>query len=231
MIKSHLIKELEVFIKTTDFNKITDTNLDDAILNFLKKKNIKSTDLLIKFFPPKDTIYKIEGGRSPYDILVEGEIKGVPFKIFLNNKLGNIGGNTRNDTTTYSNLLRLYLGIQTQRLTDDLVIKKNLILDRVDGKEIVAYAIFAVDKNSQKFNLFYLEEIADDFYVNPRNHMFQVSYSPNLKKEILDYYDFVTLLITSSIKGLKSLIKKAKSEVLALESIKQVLIELKNGGK
>ncbi|MEO0221720.1 MAG: hypothetical protein ABIL27_08010, partial [candidate division WOR-3 bacterium] len=79
-----------------------------------------------------------------------------------------------NDVTTYNNLLRLYLGVSEQRLTSKVVINRNLIYKRVSGEEIVSYGIFVVDKYKNGANFFLLEEIQDEFYVNPIFFLYKV---------------------------------------------------------
>ncbi len=59
---------------------------------------------------PKDSIYRPQGGRTPYDLLLYGRIDGLPLTAFINNKYGRIRSGSKNDITTYNNLLRLYLG-------------------------------------------------------------------------------------------------------------------------
>jgi len=67
----------------------------------------------INFSEPRNDIYRFEGGRTPYDLLIFGKIDEKGFKIFLNNKLGDLESGARNDVTTYNNLLRLYLGVRS----------------------------------------------------------------------------------------------------------------------
>lgn len=222
-----LLKELKnifsyVFneLKNKEFNEKT---LDTKVLNLLKEFKIKRKNLEINFLKPQDTIYKAEAGRSPYDILCAGIIEKRNFKIFINNKLGNLKSNTRNDTTTYNNLLRLYLNITSQRLDSKMTFDKKIIYKRISGKEIVSYGMFIIDRKKTDSNFFLLEEISGSFYVNPRNNMFQVSYNPILKDPI-NYYSFINLLIDSIIKSLEKSINSIKTEINVLKIIKNELI-------
>lgn len=168
----------EIFIKEVFPNlkgkNLTDRNLDEEVYKFLKDYHIFERGLEINFSEPKDTIYKTEGGRTPYDLLCYGKVKGKDFNVFINNKLGDLKSSTRNDVTTYNNLLRLYLGVSEQRLTSKVVINRNLIYKRVSGEEIVSYGIFVVDKYKNGANFFLLEEIQDEFYVNPIFFLYKV---------------------------------------------------------
>jgi len=42
---------------------------------------ISPKDLQMEFSKPKDTIYSSESGRTPYDILCSGNIKGIKFAV------------------------------------------------------------------------------------------------------------------------------------------------------
>jgi len=223
----------EIFNKV--YNKIkdrelTDRNLDKEVLDVIKEFEISEEQLEIKFSEPRDNIYTAEGGRTPYDLLCYGKINGKEFKIFINNKFGNLQSNGRNDITTYNNLLRLYLGIDKQRLTSKITIDRNLIYKRVSGEEIVSYAVFVVDNKKRGANFFLLEEVKDDFYVNPRNTMFQIKYSP-LLGEPIDYYSFCIKLIDAVIKALNINLNKAKAEIIALHAIKEEIIKIKQDGE
>jgi len=121
---------------------------------------------------------------------------------------------TRNDITTYNNLLRLYLGIDKQRLTSKITIDGDLIYKRVSGEEIVSYAVFVVDNKKRGANFFLLEEVKDDFYVNPRNTMFQIKYSPSLDEPI-DYYSFCIKLIDAILEALNKNLNSIKTEIVS----------------
>lgn len=108
----------------------------------------------IRFQEPKDKIYKAESGRAPYDLLCTGEISQSKFSIFINNKFGNLRSNARNDITTYNNLIRLYLGIETHRLSSKVTLDRKVIYNRVSGKQIVSYGVFVLDKQKQGSNFF-----------------------------------------------------------------------------
>lgn len=205
---------------------LTDRNLDFYVLNFLKDKAGKANNIKISFSKPKDKIYDAEAGRTPYDFLCFGKINKIPFKIFINNKLGNIKSSARNDITTYNNLLRLYLDIKEQRLTEKIEIDKNTIYKKIAGEEIISYGVFALDKENKKYNFFLLEEINNDFYINPRNTMFQISYAPKLKNQPMDYFDFISSLIDSTIISLRKSINKAKTEIIVLRNIKSLILEI-----
>jgi hypothetical protein len=218
-----------IFRNSTEYlkdKKLSDRTLDDIVLNIIKNYEVSEKDLIIKFSQPTDVIYK-DVRRAPYDMLCHGKIFGKEFFIFINNKLGNLFSNTRNDITTYNNLLRLYLGITEQRLKK-LIIDTNLIFNRISAKEIVSYAVFVIDNEKRGHNFFLLEEIRDDFYINPRNTMFQVRYLPNLGDPI-DYYSFVSKLIDATIKSLEKSENTIRTELLTLNKIKIKLDEIKRG--
>jgi len=206
--------------------EITDRTLDREVLGILKKFEISENNLKIKFSEPKDTIYRAEAGRTPYDLLSYGKINDIKFLIFINNKFGNLYSNARNDITTYNNLLRLYLGIKKQRLTSKITIDGDLIYKRITGEEIVSYAVFVVDNKHRGSKFFLLEEIKDYFYVNPRNTMFQIKYNPTLR-EPMDYYSFVIILIDAIIESLQKSINATKKEIIVLYNLKTQLMEIK----
>ena len=208
---------------------LSNKNLDKEVLKALKtlKKNkVSKKNLEMNFSEPEDNIYKPESGRTPYDLLCYGKINKKRFKIFINNKLGNLYSNTRNDVTTYNNLLRLYLGVTEQRLTSKITIDRDLIYRRISGKEIVSYGIFVIDKAKRGAKFFLLEEIKDSFYVNPRNTMFQIKYNPLLGKPI-DYYSFCIALIDAICEALKKNLNATKTEIIVLGKIKEEIIKLK----
>jgi hypothetical protein len=207
---------------------LTDRTLDSKVLNVLKDVEISEKDLEIKFSKPIDSIYRSEAGRTPYDLLCFGKINGKEFKIFINNKLGDLSSNTRNDITTYNNLLRLYLNISKQRLTSKIIIDGNLIYKRVSGDDIISYAVFVVDNRKRGAKFFLLEEIKDSFYVNPRNTMFQIKYNPSLGEPI-DYYSFCITLIDAVLKALNKSLAVIETEIIVLGQIKEKLIEIKGG--
>jgi hypothetical protein len=132
--------------------------------------------------------------------------------------------------TTYNNLLRLDLGISEQRVTSKITIEKNLIYKRVAGEEIVSYAVFIVDNKNRGARFLLLEEIKDDFYVNPRNTMFQIKYNPSIGDPI-DYYSFCIALIDAILDALKKSLKATETEIIALNGIKAKIIEIKKGLK
>ncbi|WP_292460890.1 hypothetical protein [Methanothermococcus sp.] len=219
----------EIFHKVYEILKnkeLTDRTLDYEVLNILKKYEIAEDNLKIKFSEPNDEIYSVEGGRTPYDLLCYGKINKKEFVIFINNKYGNLNSTARNDVTTYNNLLRLYLGIDKQRLTSKITIDGDLIYRRVSGKEIVAYAVFVVDNKKRGFNFFLLEEIYDEFYINPRNTMFQIKYRPSIESP-MDYYSFVIKLINSILKSLQKSINSIETEIIVLNAIKEQILKLK----
>jgi len=219
----------EIFNKTYEKLKsknLTDRNLDKEVLEAIKEFEISEKQMKIRFSEPKDIIYKAEAGRTPYDLLCFGRINGKEFKIFINNKFGDIYSNTRNDITTYNNLLRLYLGIDKHRLTSKITIDGDLIYKRISGKEIVSYAVFVVDNKKRGSSFFLLEEIKNSFYVNPRNTMFQIKYSP-LLGEPIDYYSFCIKLIDAILKALNKSLNSIKTEIITLYTIKEEIIKIK----
>lgn len=215
----------EIYNKLKDKN-LNDRTLDEEVLKIVEKIKILEENLEIRFSKPKDTIYRAEAGRTPYDLLCFGKINGKNFMIFINNKFGDLFSKTRNDVTTYNNLIRLYLGISAQRLTSKITIDGNLVFNRVSGKELVAYAIFVIDKKKRGYRFFLLEEIRDNFYVNPRNTMFQIKYNPSLGDPV-DYYTFCIKLINAILEALKRSLNTIKSEIVILNIIKKELIEIR----
>jgi hypothetical protein len=83
------------------------------------------------------------------------------------------------------------------------------------------------DVRKRGFNFFLLEEIDDDFYVNPRNTMFQARYSPQISKTPLGYYSFITKLIDATVDSLKKSKASIEAEVLILQTIKQQIMSIK----
>jgi len=71
------------------------------------------------------------------------------------------------------------------------------------------------------FNFFFLEEVADAFYVNPRNYMFQVKYRPALREKPLNYCEFILNLIEATIRALRASIEKAEEEIGILKHLKE----------
>lgn len=207
--------------------EIEDRTLDDEVLKLLSDKKICEDNLEIFFSEPIDTIYSTKAKRTPYDLLIYGKIKEIPFKIFLNNKWGSINNNTRNDTTSYNNLLRLYFDVTTQRLKKSDKIDVKPIYDRCIGKEIVSYAIFVIDKNTRDYRFFFFEELKDDFYVNPRNNYFQVKYDPNLLSLPKSYIEFCNELIDAITTSRKKLLKSTEEEILAVLKLSEVLKKYK----
>lgn len=187
-ILSNHLREVfgKVYEKLKNKN-ITDRSLDQEVLTQLKDFRIVEKNLKIEFSVPQDDIYNSEKGRTPYDLLCHGKINKKDFSIFINNKCGNLNAKSKNDITTYNNLLRLYLGIKKQRLRSKITIDGELIYNRIAGNEYVLYGVFIIDTKNEKFNFFLLEEIEDSFYVNPRNTMFQTSYVPKLLNKPIDF--------------------------------------------
>lgn len=206
---------------------ISDKTLDDEVLNILKNAEFSLEETLnISFSEPKDEIYRAKAGRTPYDLLCYGKINKKEFKIFINNKFGDLLSKRRNDITTYNNLIRLYLGISKQRLAPEITINSELILKRVSNEEIVSYGVFVVDKKRRGHNFFLLEELRDEFYINPRNTMFQIKYTPSLGEPI-DYYSFCMKLIDETIDSLQKNLKITKTEIIILGQIKEIIMKIK----
>ena len=208
---------------------ITDRTLDIEVLECLKNVKINEPDFKLRFSKPIDVIYKAEKGRTPYDILSYGIINNKRFKVFINNKFGNLYSKARNDITTYNNLLRLYLNIYQQRIKK-ITIDKNTIYKRILGKEIIGYGVFVFDKEGRGSKFFLLEEVNEEFYINPRNTMFQIKYNPNLVNPV-DYYSFIIKLIDSVIDSLAKSKASIETEIIVLKTIKQQIIELKESKK
>jgi hypothetical protein len=206
--------------------KITDNTLDNLVLDYLKHKKIKSPRLNLKFSEPEDKIYSFSAGRTPYDLLCKGTINKKPVTIFINNKFGDLSKSNKNDITTYNNLLRLYFDITTQRLKDEVTINRKTIRERIDGDEIVLYAIFVMDKSKTKSNWFLLEEIKDDLYINPRNTMLQVKYNPEIEMP-KDYFTFTYNLNNQIKMALEKTLKATQNELTYIIQLQNILIEIK----
>ena len=225
------IFEKEVFSKLLD-KDIDEKSIDEEILKLLEDKTFefgdkeKTIKITLSFSKPKDKIYKAEKGRTPYDILCYGKINNKNFKIFINNKFGDLYSIARNDITTYNNLIRLYLDIRQQRLKSKIPIDKNKIYERILGKEIISYGVFVFDSQKRGFNFFLLEEIEEKFYINPRNTMFQVKYNPQISKTPLDYYSFVIKLVDAIIGSLIKSKASIETEILVLKTIKKEISSL-----
>jgi len=219
-----------VYEKIKDKN-ISEKTLDVEVLNALKNTEFSlEKKLKILFSEPRDQIYRAESGRTPYDLLCYGEINKKEFKILINNKFGNLFSNARNDITTYNNLIRLYLGISTQRLVSKVIIDSDLILKRINNDEIISYGVFVVDNRRRGHNFFLLEEVRDEFYINPRNTMFQIKYNPYLGEPI-DYYSFCMKLIDSTIVALEKNLNATKAEIIRLGLIKETVMEIRKKWK
>jgi hypothetical protein len=206
---------------------ITEKSLDEEVLRVLRNYVIAKKHLKLNFSEPKDEIYKVEKGRTPYDVLCYGNIVRKDFRILINNKFGNLYSKSLNDITTYNNLIRLYLDIRQQKLKGKVIIDGDKVYKRVLGEEIISYGVFVFDARKRGFNFFLLEEIDDDFYVNPRNTMFQARYSPQISKTPLDYYSFMTKLIDATVDSLKKSKASIEAEVLILQTIKQQIMSIK----
>jgi hypothetical protein len=214
-------------------NDVSEKTLDGEVLNVLTNTEFSLEKILkisMSFSEPKDEIYKAEAGRTPYDLLCYGKINKKEFKIFINNKFGNLFSNARNDITTYNNLIRLYLGISKQRLASEIKIDRKLILKRVSNEEIISYGVFVVDNKKRGHNFFLLEEVRDEFYINPRNTMFQIKYSPSLGEPI-DYYSFCMKLIDATIDSLERNLNITKTEIIILAQIKETIMKIRKQWK
>jgi hypothetical protein len=228
---SELVEILRSVFKIV-FNKlksktITEKSLDGEVLRVLRNYSVAEKHLKLNFSEPKDEIYKVEKGRTPYDVLCYGNIVGKDFRIFINNKFGDLYSKSLNDITTYNNLIRLYLDVRQQRLKGKVIIDEDKIYRRVLGEEIISYGVFVFDARKRSWNFFILEEVDDEFYVNPRNTMFQVKYKPLISKTPLDYYSFVTKLIDATVDSLKKSKASIEAEVLILQTIKQQIMLIK----
>jgi hypothetical protein len=212
---------------------VSEKTLDGEVLNVLTNTEFSLEKILkisMSFSEPKDEIYKAEAGRTPYDLLCYGKINKKEFKILINNKFGNLFSNARNDITTYNNLIRLYLGISRQRLTSSITINSELILKRVSSEEIISYGVFVVDNKKRGQNFFLLEEVRDEFYINPRNTMFQIKYTPSLGEPI-DYYSFCMKLIDATIDSLERNLNITKTEIIILAQIKETIMKIRKQWK
>ena len=228
ILKERLSQVFEKVYDSLKDKRITNRTLDNQVLTILRQCTIKEEDFEMHFSEPRDEIYTVEGGRTPYDVLCCGKVNNKRFRAFINNKFGDIHSSTRNDVTTYNNLLRLYLSIKEQRLTHEITLNKRIIYDRIAGNEILTYAMFVVDRRKRGYRFFLLEEVADDFYVNPRNTMFQVRYSPQLR-DPRSFYDFVIELINATVKALETSLRATQTEISILKYIKIELTKIKEG--
>lgn len=207
--------------------KLDDRELDRKVKEILTSKNVKKNNLEISFKDPEDAIYDASKGRTSYDCLMGGKFEDTIFHIFLNNKLGDLSSKGRNDTTTYNNLLRLYLGTKEILVKEKTEIDPESIRRKVLGKEVASYAIFVVDKyNPKNHRFFFLEEMDDKFYVNPRNNMFQIRYDPPLRSEPLDFVSFIELLFASTLTALNKTIEHKHDEIKGIERIDSLITEL-----
>jgi len=185
---------------------ISEKKLDSEVLTVLKNTEFLSRKTLkISFSEPKDEIYKAEAGRTPYDLLCYGEINKKEFKIFINNKFG-------------------------KRLAEEIKIDRKLILKRVSNEEIISYGVFVVDNKKRGYNFFLLEEVRDEFYINPRNTMFQIKYSPSIGKPI-EYYSFCMKLIDATIDSLEKNLNATKTEIIILGQIKETIMRIRKQWK
>ncbi len=209
---------------------VSDRTLDSKVMEVLGDRVIREDGIEIRFSEPVDDIYNPKAGRTPYDLLCHGKINGRPFRIFINNKFGSLSRNNKNDVTTYNNLLRLYLGVKSQRLSENADIDRRLVYRRLKGEEIVAYALFVLDKDTKDCNFFLLEELDEPFYINPRNTMFQVRYRPRTREEPMSYLDFLRRLIEATQESLQKVIAKAEEESNRLESILNELSGVEGNG-
>jgi hypothetical protein len=123
--------------------------------------------------------------------------------------------------------LRLYLDINQQRLRDKIIIDKSKIYKKIIEEEIIFYGVFVFDNKKRGSKFFLLEEIDEEFYINPRNTMFQVKYNPKLLESPLRYYSFLIKLIDSTIVSLEKSKSTIETEILTLRTIKAEIIKLK----
>jgi len=232
-LKNILRNCLEIWIRTGEIDQIEDRTIDEILLRTLRsigeekkgKIHIRFQNITYVFSePPTGSI----GGRPPYDALVEVFINGKKrVTVFLNNKVGRLDSNARNDITTYHALLRLYLGSASPRFTTITPEMKKIIRRRVSGKEIIGYCVFVVDTTRREnidsaFNLFFLEELTD-MYVNPRQDKFQVEYRPKLRKIPMNYHDFIKEFINACIEALKRKINVAEKEIQKLRDVLELI--------
>ncbi len=82
-----------------------------------------------------------------------------------------------------------------------------------------------MDKRKRGAKFFLLEELRDSFYVNPRNTMFQIKYSPPLGPPV-DYYSFCTRLIDAVLSALEKILNATKTEIIVLSKIKEEIVSI-----
>lgn len=207
-------------LKERKLVQISRENLDQEVykcLEYEKKcitKVAKSRNITtIDFVRP-------ESSREAYDILFQGSFEGKSFEVLVNNKFGNLSSNTKNDITTYNNLLGLYLGISESRFRKDTEIREDVVEKRRKGEEIISYGVFVFDNGNDGYNFFLLEEVDEkEIYVNPRNTMVQVSYKPEKKKEPNTYLEFVKIIVKKTLESLEKAKTSIEEEICFLQSV------------
>jgi hypothetical protein len=75
-----------------------------------------------------------------------------------------------------------------------------------------------------------LEEVRDEFYINPRNTIFQIKYSPSIGKPI-EYYSFCMKLIDATIDSLEKNLNATKTEIIILGQIKETIMRIRKQWK
>lgn len=237
-VSNHIRKILcESIYERIKLGNVTTDNLDMKILEQLENQEFEeklSDDevVRIRFSEPEDNIYK---ERPPFDLLCEVDIlknkTRVPFRIHINNKYGDLYSKSKNDITTYNNLIRIYTGFQGQRFklsdTEEFQEVMGIIHRRVNYEEIVCYGVFVVDNKGRGSEFFLLEEVDEDFYINPRNTMLQIHYKPKLLKKPRTYKETLLLLLESVIKSLEQSKKSIQMEISNLTKLKEILGGLK----
>lgn len=207
----------ELFNELIQIEDLDRSNLDKNCASLLSLKEIKTNDISLKFISSEDI--EEEEAKEICKMICTGITNEKKTTIYLVIKYGNFSYSGRNNITSYNNLLRLYLKIHDQRLTEESFYDYNSVLRRIRGEEIVLFGIFVIDKQDREYNFFFLEDIAEKLYINPRNSKLQVSYKPPLRKEPQNYNEFMKGILSSTILSLEKKIRSASIEKKKLSEL------------
>ena len=94
---------------------ITKYNINKKTAIILPKFIVETEQIKIdKVIPSVSSNNQIS--RKPFSLQITGKFKEKKFKVVLCCKLGNLNSKSKNDLTTYGNVLKFYLDIDTQRI-------------------------------------------------------------------------------------------------------------------
>jgi hypothetical protein len=221
----HLFQELA---ERGKHEAITNLSLDEQVLRVLSASSWELDDpnYSLSFSGPQDPRYDPKAGRASRDFVCSATHMPSKAKIIIwaNNKLDNLNSSSRNDITTYNNLLRLYLGIKESRVSASALSNEGVlstISRRIKGEEEVAYGVFVIDHQWIGYNFFLFEELYSNYYyVNPRNTMFQTSYNPPLLSTPIDYKSFLARLLSTILNALRANKEKIEEEIEAISYLR-----------